>query len=113
MRIIKGIVDGHMYIATHSETLDTYSVMSDTRTILDLDIQCGQKYQHYSGKKYLVIGIAHLKVEGNTTVYVVYQARYYDDKFGLNAYWIRPIDMFKEKITYHGTLVPRFQLIEG
>ncbi len=67
-------------------------------------IQAGV-YRHYKGNTYQVIGIAkHSETEEDL---VVYRALY--GAFGL---WVRPLDMFCEKIEIGGKIVPRFELIQ-
>lgn len=66
-------------------------------------IQAGV-YRHYKGNAYQVIGIAkHTETEEDV---VVYRALY--GAFGL---WVRPLDMFCEKVEIGGEIVPRFELI--
>ena len=66
-------------------------------------IQAGV-YRHYKGNTYQVIGIAkHSETEEDL---VVYRALY--GAFGL---WVRPLDMFGEKVEIGGKIVPRFELI--
>jgi hypothetical protein len=40
---------------------------------------------------------------------VVYQALYYDEKFGSHALWIRPLSMFTELIMIEGIQQFRFK----
>lgn len=68
------------------------------------------KYRHYKGKLYTVIGTAR-NSENPSEEYVVYQALYSDEKFGNNQIWIRPKDMFLEKVNVEGNEVERFEFI--
>ena len=62
-------------------------------------------YQHYKGAKYEVLGISQ---HSETEEYlVVYRALYGD--FGL---WVRPLEMFSEKVLLEGAFIPRFKLLE-
>ncbi|MBN70700.1 MAG: hypothetical protein CME32_15635 [Gimesia sp.] len=62
------------------------------------------RYRHYKGNDYLVIGVArHSETEEEM---VVYSADY--GQFGL---WVRPKEMFLEKVEVDGHVVPRFQFI--
>ena len=61
-------------------------------------------YEHYKGMKYQVIGIA--KHSETLEEMVVYQALY-----GSNKIWVRPLDMFFDKIILNGVLVDRFKEI--
>ena len=66
-------------------------------------IQAGV-YRHYKGNTYQVIGIAkHSETEEDL---VVYRALY--GAFGL---WVRPLEMFCEKVEIEGEIVPRFELV--
>ena len=66
-------------------------------------IQAGV-YRHYKGNTYQVIGIAkHSETEEDLVVY-----RALHGTFGL---WVRPLDMFCEKVETGGEIVPRFELI--
>lgn len=66
-------------------------------------------YRHYKGKKYRVLGIA--RHSETLEELVVYQALY-ESKFGLGAVWVRPKEMFFEKIMIDGKEVPRFEKLE-
>jgi hypothetical protein len=62
-------------------------------------------YRHYKGHTYQVLGVAkHSETE---EALVVYQALY--GTFGL---WVRPLEMFCEKIDVEGKFVHRFELIQ-
>lgn len=61
-------------------------------------------YEHYKGMKYQVIGIA--KHSETLEEMVVYQALYGD--YGI---WVRPKDMFFEKVEVNGKIVDRFKKI--
>lgn len=62
-------------------------------------------YKHYKGKKYEVIETA--KHSETLEDVVVYKALY-----GTGQIWVRPKEMFLEKINFAGKLVPRFCFIE-
>lgn len=67
----------------------------------------GAVYEHYKGKKYKIIGIAtHTETLEEC---VVYQALYYDEKFGNHAVWVRPLTMFTESVIIDGVQKPRFK----
>ena len=67
-------------------------------------------YKHYKGRKYEVIGIGH----HNETLeeMIIYKALYNSKEFGDQALWIRPKNMFMEKVTYEGQKVDRFEYIK-
>lgn len=62
------------------------------------------KYRHYKGKEYEVIGVA--KHSETPEELVVYKALYGD-----NQIWIRPKEMFLEKVLVEGKEVFRFEYI--
>jgi hypothetical protein len=61
-------------------------------------------YQHYNGNFYQVIGLC--RHSETSEELVVYQALYGD--YGL---WVRPLNMFLEKVSKGGQTVPRFKFI--
>jgi hypothetical protein len=65
------------------------------------------KYKHYKGNYYEVLGTArHSETEEE---YVVYKALYQPE--GENM-WIRPLQMFQEKVLVNGKEVFRFEFVE-
>lgn len=61
-------------------------------------------YRHFKGNIYEVIGIAsHSETEEK---YVVYRAKYGDGEL-----WIRPQEMFNEKVLFEGKEVLRFEYL--
>jgi hypothetical protein len=63
------------------------------------------RYRHYKGKDYEVIGVArHSETEEEL---VVYRCLYGD--FSL---WVRPLAMFREKVTVEGLEMFRFSRCE-
>lgn len=67
-------------------------------------IKTNTKYKHFKGKEYLVLHIA--KHSETLEDMVVYQALY--GEFGI---WVRPLDMFLEKIERDGKIINRFEEI--
>jgi len=64
-------------------------------------------YQHYKGKKYLVLGIAkHSETKEDLVLYVTL---YEND---MASMWVRPLKMFLEYVEVDGKMVPRFQKID-
>ena len=63
-------------------------------------------YEHYSGKRYQVLGVAQ-HTETSETV-IVYRSLYGDF-----ALWVRPKSMFLEHIEKNGQLIPRFKLVSN
>lgn len=69
----------------------------------------GATYEHYSGKRYVILAIANHSED--LQKYVVYQGLYDDPVFGNNPVWIRPLEMFMERITKDGQQILRFKKI--
>lgn len=68
------------------------------------------KYQHYKGNLYEVIETA---INSETLEeMVIYKALYNSEKFGNNAIWVRPKQIFLETINVNGKVIPRFKFIE-
>jgi hypothetical protein len=67
-------------------------------------------YEHYKGKRYEVIGVAHHSE--TLEELIVYKALYHSPDFGLNAIWVRPKQLFEEEINVNGTKVKRFKYLE-
>jgi hypothetical protein len=64
------------------------------------------RYRHYKGNEYQVIGVARHSEDDSQLV--VYRPLY-----GEQGLWVRPLPMFKEKVSIEGKLIPRFALIEA
>lgn len=62
------------------------------------------KYRHYKGNEYEVTGVArHSETEEEL---VVYRALY-----GEKGLWVRPLQMFLEKVDLDGKRVSRFEYV--
>ncbi len=68
-------------------------------------IMPGRKCKHFKGNEYLVIYLA--KHSETREDLVVYKALY-----GEQGIWVRPLEMFGEKVEADGEMVYRFQLVE-
>lgn len=68
-------------------------------------IKLGQKYRHFKGKEYRVLYLA--KHSETLEDMVVYQPLYGD--MGI---WVRPLEMFLEKVEFEGKIVNRFEEVE-
>lgn len=68
-------------------------------------IKPGKKYRHFKGKEYLVLHLA--KHSETLEELVVYQPLY-----GERGIWVRPLNMFKEKVDLNGKIINRFEEIE-
>lgn len=62
------------------------------------------KYRHLKGALYEVLGLA--RHSETLEDMVVYQALY-----GERGLWVRPVEMFLQKVEKDGVLVPRFEFI--
>lgn len=68
-------------------------------------IEEGKKYRHFKGNEYMVLHLAkHSETEEEM---VVYQALY-----GERGIWVRPLNMFLEKVEVGGKSVDRFEEIK-
>ena len=70
-----------------------------------MSVVIGGKYMHYKGKPYRVLAVA--KHSETLEEMVVYQQLY-----GEEDVWVRPLGMFLETVEVEGKTVPRFQWIE-
>ena len=61
-------------------------------------------YEHYKGNRYKVIDTA--KHSETDELLVLYRPMYGDGNL-----WVRPFEMFFEKVTVNGALIPRFKYI--
>ena len=73
------------------------------------DLKIGT-YEHYKGKRYEVIGVAHHTE--TLEEMVTYRALYDDPEFGRKALWVRPKSMFLESLEVDGKEVLRFTLVD-
>lgn len=65
----------------------------------------GEKYRHYKGNMYEVIGVA--RHSETLEDMVVYRALYGEGKL-----WVRPLGMFCETVIVNGVETPRFSLVD-
>jgi cyclomaltodextrinase / maltogenic alpha-amylase / neopullulanase len=68
------------------------------------------RYKHYKGKYYEVTGIANHSE--TLEKMVVYKALYDIANLGEGSLWVRPLNMFLEKVMVDGVEVPRFEYVE-
>jgi hypothetical protein len=71
------------------------------------DLKAG-KYQHYKGKMYEVLGVAH---HSETLEELVVYKALYETRFGRDSLWVRPKAMFIENVSVDGREIPRFKFI--
>ncbi len=67
-----------------------------------MSVIIGGIYEHYKGNKYKIIGVG--KHSETLEKLIIYQALY-----GNNELWVRPYDMFCEKIVKNGKEIHRFR----
>ena len=70
-----------------------------------MSVVIGGKYEHYKGKPYRVLAVA--KHSETLEEMVVYQQLY-----GEEGVWVRPLEMFLETVVVEGKTVPRFRYME-
>ncbi|MBR4934301.1 MAG: DUF1653 domain-containing protein [Anaerotignum sp.] len=70
-----------------------------------MSVVIGGKYEHYKGKPYRVLAIA--RHSETLEEMVVYQQLY-----GEEGVWVRPLGMFQETVEVDGKVIPRFRHIE-
>ena len=70
-----------------------------------MSVVIGGKYVHYKGKPYRVLAVA--KHSETLEEMVVYQQLY-----GEEGVWVRPLEMFLETVKVEGKTVPRFRYME-
>ena len=80
-------------------TRNTLPPFSQAATALPLGI-----YEHYKGNRYEVLGVGrHSETHEEM---VIYRALY-----GSNDFWIRPLSLFLDQVTWDGRMVGRFRLV--
>ncbi len=68
--------------------------MKCTSLKLEKQISVNGIYEHYSGKRYVVLSVGRLTESDSLEPHVVYKALYIDPTFGDGQVWIRPLSMF-------------------
>ena len=66
------------------------------------------RYQHYKGKYYELIDIVR---HSETLEELVLYKALYETEFGMDSLWVRPKQMFFERIQVAGIEVERFKLV--
>lgn len=70
----------------------------------------GSLWKHFKGGKYLVIGVARYSEDPNQE-FVVYKHLDKGGEYGLDQLWVRPKEMFLEKVTRDGKTFWRFEKV--
>ena len=65
-------------------------------------------YQHYKGKFYEVLGVAH---HSETLEELVVYKALYKSEFGSKSLWVRPRKMFLEKVKIDKKSILRFKYV--
>ena len=66
-------------------------------------------YKHYKGNLYQVIGLAR---HSETLEELVIYKALYENEFGKESLWVRPLSMFTEMVQLDNQLVSRFTFME-
>lgn len=74
-----------------------------------MNIQIGQRYLHYKGNTYAVIGLG--RDSETLEEVVVYQGEYDSEEFGNNPVWVRPLKLFSSTVEVEGKTILRFTLL--
>jgi hypothetical protein len=71
------------------------------------------KYKHYKGNYYEVFALAHhTETREKMVVYRgLYESPDLKEEYGDDPWFVRPFDMFNEKVEVDGRLVPRFEYV--
>jgi hypothetical protein len=76
------------------------------------DVVIGGKYKHFKGNYYRVVCVAR-DADNPAKFFVVYQALYDSDEFGLSQVWVRDKSEFlSNKALTDGSIVQRFTLVK-
>lgn len=73
----------------------------------DQQVPEGAVFRHYKGKEYKIVTVG--RHSEDLQLYVVYEGLYDCPEFGERPVWIRPLDMFLEKVVIDGKEMPRFE----
>ncbi len=73
-------------------------------------IEIGAKYRHYKGKEYEIIGVA--KHSETLEDMIVYKPLYEIKEFRKDLLWVRPMNMFFEKVVVGGKRIDRFKKVK-
>jgi hypothetical protein len=65
-------------------------------------------YEHYTGKRYEVIGTA---LHSETLEELVVYRALYEGDYPYGKLWVRPLEMFNETVTTPAGKVPRFKFL--
>ena len=63
----------------------------------------GSLYEHYSGKRYKILGVARHSETLEELVAI------YEGMYGEEEIWVRPLPMFLESVTINSVMQPRFR----
>ena len=71
-------------------------------------------YKHYKGNYYQVIDVVlHTETKEKMILYkALYEVNLSKEEFGEEPLFVRPYNMFFEKITLNGKQIPRFEFIK-
>ncbi|MBT3538749.1 DUF1653 domain-containing protein [Candidatus Parcubacteria bacterium] len=64
-------------------------------------------YHHYKGNEYRLHCVG--KHSETLEKFVIYETLYNNPK---SKFWVRPIEMFEDKVEWEGKIVPRFKFVK-
>jgi hypothetical protein len=100
-----------MMLTFKGYTMENQTIDINRENQLIAEVPTGAVFEHYSGKKYKILGVGrHSESLG---LCVIYQGLYDCPTFGANPVWIRPLEMFLETVVINGKEQPRFRLLTG
>lgn len=78
--------------------------------MVEREIKTGSKWKHFKGGLYQVIGVARHSEDPNQE-FVVYKHLDGESEYGLDQLWVRPKEMFLEKVDRDGKTFWRFEKV--
>lgn len=75
------------------------------------ELEPGSIWKHFKGGRYQVIGVARHSEDPNQE-FVVYKHLDGESEYGLDQLWVRPKEMFLEKVTRDNKTFWRFEKVK-
>ncbi len=76
------------------------------------EIKPGDKYRHYKNENHVYEIVCIARHSETLEEMVVYKALYKSEKFGEDAIWVRPKEMFLETVIVDQKEIKRFEKID-